>query len=197
MTNSTSNQSAYVYSPSTECFYATNLNYPDIPSDAIDVTADQFAAAMARGPGDTLSVVGGVVTIVPYAGPTLAEAQAAQIASLGAACTSAIRAGFASSALGAAHTYPASDTDQRNLIASVTDSLLPNLPANWTTPFMCADSSGAWAMRPHTAAQIQQAGSDGKAFVLKNLQQNASLSAQVTAAATVAAVQAIVWTNPA
>lgn len=128
--------------------------------------------------------------------PTLAEAQATQTATLSAACHRAILFGFTSSALGAAHTYPTDDKSQFNLAASVTDSLLPNLPANWTTPFMCADSSGVWAMRSHTAAQIQQAGSDGKAFVLKNLQQNASLAAQVASATTVAAVQAIVWTNP-
>lgn len=129
--------------------------------------------------------------------PTLAQAHATQIAELAAACQTAIYKGFVSSALGATYTYPTDDKSQLNLAASVTDSLLPNLPANWTTPFMCADSSGVWAMRAHTAAQIQQVGSDGKAFVLKNLQQNAALTAEVSAATTVSAVQAIVWTNPA
>jgi hypothetical protein len=127
----------------------------------------------------------------------LASAKALQNSVLSASCSRAIYAGFTSSALGAKYIYPSDDKSQFNLSASVTDSLLPNLQANWTTPFMCADSSGVWAMRPHTAAQIQQAGSDGKAFVLKNLQQNAALVAEVAAATTVAAVQAIVWTNPA
>lgn len=125
------------------------------------------------------------------------QARNEQIALINSGCKAAIYAGFTSTALGVAHTYPTDDKSQLNLVASVTDSLLSNLPPGWTTPFMCADSSGIWAMRPHTAAQIQQAGSDGKAFVLKNLQQNGALAAQVTAAATVAAVQAIVWTNPA
>lgn len=164
-----------------------------------------FAATVGAVLADADCVIGsdyanGAFTLpVPPAplGPTLTEAQATKTAALYAACRRAILVGFTSSALGAAHTYPTDDKSQLNLTASVTDSLLPNLPAGWTTPFMCADSSGVWAMRPHTAAQIQQAGSDGKAFVLKNLQQNATLAAQAVAATTVAAVQAIVWTNPA
>lgn len=190
-------QTTYHYSQSTGCFYPSDVRYTDIPSDAVAATAAQFQAALARGSGDTLSVVNGAVTVVPYDGPTLAEAQAAQVAVLGAACGAAIRAGFASSALGAVHTYPASDTDQRNLIALVTASLLPNLPATWTAPFWCADSTGTWAMREHTASQIQKAGSDGQAAITALRMQNAKLAAEVAAAATVAAVQAIVWANPA
>lgn len=151
------------------------------------------------GPG---CVVGGTYKDGSFTAPaeqalTLEQARQYKLATLSQACQHAIYEGFTSDALGSNHAYPADDKSQFNLTASVTDSLLPNLPANWTTPLMCADSSGVWAMRPHTAAQIQQAGSDGKAFVLKNLQQNESLAAQVAAAATVAAVQAIVWTNPA
>lgn len=131
------------------------------------------------------------------AGPALAEAQTTQIAALAAACQAEIYRGFASSALGATYTYPANDTDQRNLIASVTASLLPNLPTTWAVPFWCADSSGNWATRPHTAAQIQKAGSDGQAAITALRLQNAKLAAEVMAAATVAAVQAVTWTMPA
>ncbi|HDR9065468.1 hypothetical protein JQC70_22390 [Burkholderia contaminans] len=123
----------------------------------------------------------------------LAAAQEAQIAALNAACAGAIAAGFISSALGAAHTYPAQITDQQNLSASVLASLMPNLPSGWTTPFWCADSSGAWSYAMHSAAEIQQVGQDGKAAILAAISKKAALAAQVNAATSVADVQAVVW----
>lgn len=131
--------------------------------------------------------------VAPSAAQLLASAQATQIATLSAACAAAITAGFTSSALGTVHTYPAKQTDQQNLSASVLASLYPGLAAGWTTPFWCADSTGAWAFVNHTAAQIQQAGADGKAAILANMAKNAAFAAQVNAAKTIAAVQAVVW----
>jgi len=123
----------------------------------------------------------------------LADAQAAQTALLSAACGNAITAGFTSSALGAAYTYPAKMTDQQNLTASVLGSLMPNLPEAWTTSFWCADASDVWAFRDHTATQIQQAGQDAKTATLASMTKNQTLAAQVQAATTVQAVQAVVW----
>ncbi|KVZ18647.1 hypothetical protein WT88_29650 [Burkholderia stagnalis] len=130
---------------------------------------------------------------VPNAAVQLAAARAAQLEILNDGCKAAIYAGFTSSALGTAHAYPALDTDQQNLSASVLASLMPNLPSGWTTPFWCCDSSGAWSYAPHTAAQIQQVGQDGKAAILAAIAKKAQLAAQVNAATTIAAVQAIVW----
>lgn len=126
----------------------------------------------------------------------LSAAQQQQIAALSAACQACIFAGFTSNALGAAHTYPAKSLDQQNLSASVLASLMPGTPANWTTPFWCADTNGNWAYVEHTAAQIQQVGQDGKTAILACLEKNNSLAVQVMAATTVAQVQAIVWSNP-
>ncbi|HQU11401.1 MAG TPA: hypothetical protein PLV07_07435, partial [Acidiphilium sp.] len=119
--------------------------------------------------------------------------QAAQIAVLKAACEAAITGGYVSAALGSAHTYPSTPTDQLNMAASVIASQLPGLPSTWATAFWCQDSTGKWAMLAHTAPQIQQAGSDGKAWVTTQQLKLASLSAQVMAATTVTAVQAITW----
>jgi hypothetical protein len=127
---------------------------------------------------------------------SIAAAQAAQIVVLLEACAAAITGGYTSSALGSPHSYGSQPTDQLNMAASVVASLLPALPSTWTTSFKCADSTGKWAMRPHTAAQIQQAGLDGKTWVTACQNQFDALSAQVTAATSVAAVQAIVWSNP-
>lgn len=123
----------------------------------------------------------------------LADYQAAQIGAINAACQAAIFAGFTSSALGAAHTYPAKSLDQQNLSASVLASLMPNLPVGWTTPFWCADANGAWAYVQHTAAQIQQVGQDGKAAILAALNKNQTLQGQIMSATTPAEVQAVVW----
>ncbi|MBP0589271.1 hypothetical protein J8I87_05975 [Paraburkholderia sp. LEh10] len=126
----------------------------------------------------------------------LDAAKTTQKAVVSQACQDAIFAGFTSSALGAPHSYPAKFTDQQNLNASVVASLLPGLPADWTTPFWCADADGTWAYLPHTAAQIQQAGRDGKATILACLTKNQQLADQIDAATTIEAVQAIQWSNP-
>jgi hypothetical protein len=123
----------------------------------------------------------------------LAQAQAAQLGALSAACANAIVSGFTSSALGTPYTYPSKVLDQQNLTASVVASMIPNLPEGWTTQFWCADANGNWARVPHNVAQIQQAGIDGKASVEGYQAQGDALSAQVMAATDVATVQSIVW----
>ncbi|MFL9899063.1 hypothetical protein PQR71_13015 [Paraburkholderia fungorum] len=143
--------------------------------------------------------------IVPTPGPSaaqlLASAKASQTAIVSQACQDAIVAGFTSSALGAAHTYPAKPTDQQNLNASVVASILPGVGADWTTPFWCADSAGTWAYVMHTAAQIQQVGTDGKAAILAYLTKNQQLAAQIDAISAstpnaIDAVRAITWSQP-
>lgn len=125
--------------------------------------------------------------------PTLAEAKALQVSRVNAACQAAIYAGFTSSALGAPHSYPAKPQDQANLVASVMSSLLPNVQSGWTTPYWCADSDGKWSYAPHTAAQIQQVGSDGKAAVIAALDRCASLQAEIAEALSADVVLRIAW----
>ena len=150
-----------------------------IPADPENLDYQAYLAWCAAG---------NTPTAVPLAG-----AQQQQIDVISIACQASIYAGFSSSALGSAHTYPAKDTDQQNLTASVLASLMPGLASNWTTPFWCADSNGDWAYVDHSAAQIQQVGQDGKTAILAALSKNQTLAAQVMAATTVAQVQAIVW----
>ncbi len=130
--------------------------------------------------------------------PDLVAEKASQTALVSAACQAAIVAGFTSSALGASHTYPAKPTDQQNLNASVVASLLPGIASDWTTPFWCATqptdgSDPVWAYLPHTVAQIQQVGTDGKAAILACLTKNQQLAAQIDAATTIDRVRAITW----
>lgn len=119
--------------------------------------------------------------------------QKAKLSELSAACARAIYAGAESSALGAAYHYPTDDKSQMNLTASITASLLPSLPDGWTTPFLCADAGGTWAIRNHTATQIQQVGKDVKAFIVAAQVKNATLAEKVMNAATSDAIAAITW----
>jgi hypothetical protein len=125
--------------------------------------------------------------------PTFGEIQTDQITALTAACAAEIIGGYTSSALGSVHTYPAKPTDQINMLGSVTASLLPGISNDWTTPFWCADDKGVWSFQMHTAVQIQQAGADGKTAVATAQTKLATLSAEVMAATTADAVNAIVW----
>ena len=165
----------------------TTIDVPlPLPANCIPCTQTQAET------WQTLEFVGGVLQAIPAA-MLLSQAQAAQKVLLRASCVSAIVSGFVSSALGSAYTYPSTLTDQHNLSGSVVASLLPNLPSTWTTPFWVMDSTSAWSFAPHTAAQIQQAGLDGKAWITTCQQKKTSLDAQIDAATTVSAVQSVVW----
>lgn len=120
-------------------------------------------------------------TAAEVAAKLLGDVVASKLTRLDTDCKATIYAGFSSPALGEKHTYPAKDTDQSNLQASVLASMYPNLPADWTTPFWCADESGAWAMRPHTVVQIQQVGVDGKSAIIGAIQRKAKLQTALMA----------------
>lgn len=121
------------------------------------------------------------------------EAREQRVSLLTAICAAKIIGGFQSDALGEQHTYPSDMKDQINLMGSVTDSIMPGLPADWQTPFWCRDEAGTWGWKMHNASQIQQAGRDGKLHVVTCQTTLATLSAQIDAAKTVAAVNAINW----
>lgn len=124
---------------------------------------------------------------------SLSDAKAARIALLTSSCAAAIVGGYKSSALGNRHLYPSGMTDQINMMGSVTESLLPNLPANWHTPFWCKDEAGSWGFRSHNASEIQAAGSDGKAHVVACQATLAQLSEDVLTSTSVDEVNAISW----
>jgi hypothetical protein len=131
--------------------------------------------------------------------PKLSEAEQLQTArtrvlnDLEEACASHIIKGFTSDALGEPFTYPARQTDQMNLQASVLASILPGVDDQWRTPFWCADSSGQWAYRSHSGPQIQQVGIDGKNAINAAIAQKIELEQQVEAARTADEVTVISW----
>lgn len=127
---------------------------------------------------------------------SLDDAKALKMSTLDEACAAEICAGFTSTALGDACRYPSKASDQSNLQASVLASLFPGLAEDWTTPFWCQDAAGTWAYRPHTAAQIQQVGSDGKDAINACIAQKINLEKQLAKAKALAEVEAITWTAP-
>lgn len=153
------------------------------------------ALLLAAWPAGLVLVADEDVAAILNPPKSLGQLQAEKVAELDAACSAAILAGFTSAALGTPHLYPAKPTDQANLQASVLSSMYPNLPADWSTPFWCANAEGEWAMRPHSATQIQQVGVDGKEAIIAAIQRKAGLEATVMAALTVEALSAVAWTQ--
>jgi hypothetical protein len=126
----------------------------------------------------------------PYA---LSNAKNTQSVIITNSCQAAIISGVTSSALGVPHTYPTKLVDQQNLAANVMSSILPGLPVDWSTPQICANQDAVWAYVQHSAAQIQQVGSDVKTAIEAMLLKNHALQAQIQAAITIADVLAIVF----
>lgn len=117
----------------------------------------------------------------------LSAVRTAQIATLSAACQAAITSGFTSTALGSSYTYPSAATDQANLVQVATNSAGGFL---W-----CKSSAGVWAYVVHTQAQAQQVLAAFIAWRSAQQQELVTLTAEVNAATTEAAIEAITWTN--
>lgn len=158
----------------------------------IDLTADVVnSAEKALTTNVTSPFMGG--TLVVDGSASLDTYKAKKINKLKEACHAQIVAGFTSNTLGIDHHYPQAELDQTNMVGSVVASLIPGNPVGWTTYFWCRDNAGVWSFQPHTAAQIQQAGTDSKNSILFALSKNDKLGQQVLAATTIAEVDAIVW----
>jgi len=176
------------FSKQTGSFYPNDIAYPVLPPDLVDVTPDEFAAAINRAPGDTLDVVNGVLVIVPAPTPTaaelLAQAQAAQKADLEASYGSAISQNV--SYLG---TMFQADPASQDTLNKVLTALTPS--GSTPTGFYWVDAFNN--LVPMTLSQLQGLAAAMMAQGWTAFQHLQTLKAQVAAATTVAAVQAIVW----
>lgn len=121
------------------------------------------------------------------------QARAKQLAIIATASASAQTSGFTSSALGSEYSYPSTPTDQANITAVVTASLIPGQPSGTTYLFWCTDSTGKAGFVAHTAAQIQKVGLDAMSEIMAAKQKQLTLSNQIDAATTVSDVEAVVW----
>lgn len=173
--------------------YDSEIHGDQIPAQALEVSDKLFQRTISEQDG-IWTLQGTEVLKLPFPAPTIEELRFSKANTVNEACRESIYAGFNSNALGAVHHYPAKDKDQANLVGSVTESLYPNLSAEWVTPFWCAvgNAEGEWAYRMHSAAQIQQVGTDAKAAIVAALTRNAQLQAQI-AVADAQALEAIEW----
>lgn len=173
-------------------YYDSVDSLPPPETRIVELTEKEWMDCISQQ-GWTVVNGGLVAPAQPTAEQMLNQARQAQAAMISAACERAITGGFQSAALGKPHTYPSNSTDQVNLAANVLSSLYPDCPENWSTLQLCADADGNWAYRHHSATQIQQVGTDSKAASMACLTKNADLQALISAAETIAAVQAIQW----
>ena len=147
----------------------------------VQVSEAQWAAR-----NDKIWVVEGNA-VAEYVAPVarIEVVQSTRCSLLSRACAQQIISGFSSSSLGAAHNYASTTVDQQNIVQSAQCAKGGLLS--------CADSTGVWARVAHTQAQAQQVLED---FVTARDAARAKLNgleAQINAATTSEAVQAVVW----
>jgi len=175
------------FAKSTGGFYDSVIHGDHIPTDAVEITADQHAALLAaQSAGQAISAdgKGRPVAVDPATLITLDQARRAQLEALRAACRAQIGAGFASAALGISLDYGGARTDQDNINA---------VAAAGGGSLWCADSADAWTFATHDAAQAAQVQKDLVAHVQAAQAHYAALRTQAAEAATVAAARAVVW----
>lgn len=164
-------------------------------ADALYFLSDEDVAngGMDMIPRDCTAITDAQAEAIQNPPLTLAQAQVAQLATLTQDCQNAIMAGFTSSALGTAYSYPSALQDQTN---QNTVAQSPSGGLLW------CETGGTWSMNAHTQAQAQEVVASFANWLNTCQQQRVALAEQVTAITpstpnAVAAVQAIAWTNPA
>jgi len=182
------------YSKSAGTFFPEEIEYPALPDDLIDVPHETYLAAMGRHHLATLDVVEGELVIHdPTADALLAQDKSVRAGKVSQACRAAIMGGFQSCALGAAHTYPYTLTDQANLTAAAIAALSASPDSDWSAHLWCANAAGHWAFARHTAAQVRQVHDDGMATTQARQERHRHLQDKIAKAKTAKAVQAIAW----
>jgi len=156
---------------------------PSSITNVIAITDQQWQTCLST-PGYTVVNGALVAPAPPTNAQLLAAAQAAQIASLYAACSSAITAGFTSNALGAAHSYPSTLMDQSNQVTVSNNAAGGSL---W------CETGSAWAFVTHTQAQARQVVADFSKYLNSKQSELVNLTTIVNTASIVAAVQAVAW----
>lgn len=196
MSQSVTAERQIFWSPSQRAFLAGELheiykaagNWPD---DATRVSEKIWQIYTSQPPplnhqlGDNKGQPGWVPMAVDLTALRLNKIQELQ-----QACAKSIVAGFNHSEL--ARHYPQSLTDQANLNAAVTNSLL-GTHSNWTTPLWCEDTHGKWEFVQHTVDQVQQVGRAAREAIIKKQEKLRTLINQVNVATDPAAISNIRW----
>jgi hypothetical protein len=165
-------------------FYDTVDSPPPVNATVLAITNAQWLVCI-NNPGWTVQAGVLCPPVSPSSAQLLIDAQQVQISALAASCAAAITAGFTSSALGSAYTYPSDILSQANLMTAQQSGA--------TVSLWCESATGVWSFASHTAPQAAKALSDFVAYRVAQQAHYATQVAAVSAATTVAAVQAINW----
>lgn len=94
--------------------------------------------------------------------PDMRAIKTNKVRMLSTICSATCLSGIVSDALGTDHFYPTSLLDQQNLAASVTASLNPLTPADWTVVIWCCvpGDDTTWMLREHNKQQVQALGEE-------------------------------------
>lgn len=176
------------YSPSVGCFYPENLTYPDRPTDLIDVTDEQYAAAMARGPRDALVVQDGELVVVAYV-TTLADAQAEKISELNGAYQAVINAPIRFTTAAGSNASFARSVQAK---AQLADALSANAKTQMWPIGLWLDVNGM-PVSPFTYADLQGLADAMAAADTPAYQELLTLISEVHTATTVQAAQSVTW----
>ena len=168
-------------------YYDSEDSPPPDSATVIKITDTQWMSAISS-PYQPVTVVNGVLTIP--SGPTLAQAQASQIALLQSAFQQAEQAPVSVTlASGATTSFGMTPHDWTKIVGLYSKYVAKGiaLPSGYQIP----DTNGA--LQAVTVADIENLFDAGETQMTGAITKIASLVAQVQAATTVSAVQAIVW----
>lgn len=167
-------------------FYDSELSPVPAGEGAIEITDAEWQVAK-QTPGFMIENGILVAPIAPTPAQLLTQAQSAQSAALYGACSSAITSGFTSNALGSACNYPSTLVDQANQ---------NTVAACQAGGLLWCEEAGVWSFKEHTQSQAQAVVSSFTVWLNSCQQQLATLTAQIHAAPTIAAVASIAWMQP-
>jgi hypothetical protein len=184
----------YKYSDTTKSFYPLDLlsNYSNLPTDLIDADEATFQSCVNRPQGATLSVVSGVVTVIPAPELTTAQlldaAQQTQLAVIDSAYDIAMQQPVAYM-----NTTFQADVSSQNLMNHAITGLQAIVATGGTVP-----ANFAWYdvnNQPITMTLLQLQGlfATGVANVNALFVHKQTQKAAIRAATTVSAVTKIVW----
>ncbi|MCK9389865.1 MAG: hypothetical protein M0Q22_15930 [Sulfuritalea sp.] len=171
------------FSKTTQSFYPNDIIYPSLPADIANVTQADFDLAMSRPLGAMLDLVNGRVVIVPVPALTLVQAQAEQTAIINTACQTALAAIVASYPALEVATFPNQYAEAQAYTAN-NAAPTPTLSAIATASGQDVAAVAVSVLAKAAAYTVASGAAVGR---------RQALTAQISAATTVAAVQAIAW----
>lgn len=186
------------YSPSNHACYLEGLNYPNIPSDVVDITSDEHKIFTGEtNPDEGMRLVKNEYPFTyendpEYISP-LELARNDRIAHMRKQCETSIMGGFSSNAMVAerAFYYDSDRDDQQNL----TDAIISLEVNGGTFMIVCNDpeTQSGFIEREHTESQAKKVKSDFAAYRLGRSQHLTSKISEINSKTKIDDVNSVNW----